>query len=92
VQDYATEFRSLLLEIPGMQEEEKIDRFIRGLKDNIRMEVELREPADLNEAIKIADRYDSIAFRYQKKVSEPIKKVRSSQQELRPIPMELDSR
>ena len=89
VQEYATAFRALLLEIPGIQEDEKIDHFIRGLKENIRLEVELQEPNSLSKTIRIADRYDSIAFRYSKKVEEPLKKSRPPY--LGPAPMDLDA-
>ena len=89
VQDYATTFRSLVLEISGISEDEKVDRFIRGLKDQIRMEVELREPSTLNDAIRIADRYDTITFKYQKQKVDQVKKL-SSDAYLDPAPMDLD--
>jgi len=91
VQEYATSFRSLTLEIPGISEDEKIDRFIRGLKDQIRMEVELREPSTVNEAIRIADRYDAISFKYLKQKFEPAKKHSDHTTTSGPTPMELDS-
>jgi predicted AAA+ superfamily ATPase len=39
-----------------------IDRYIRGLKPQTRLELELKEPKSLNEAIKLADRFDQISF------------------------------
>ena len=62
VRAYATEFRKVILEIGNVSEDEKLDRFIRGLKFNVRKEVELREPQTLTEAIGISERYDSISF------------------------------
>ena len=62
VKSYANEFRTLLLEIPDMSEDEKLDRFVRGLRFSIRKEVELRDPKSLTEAMSIAERYDSISF------------------------------
>ena len=40
-----------------------MDRFIRGLKPAIRKEVELRDPADLSETIRLAERADSVEYR-----------------------------
>ena len=92
VQEYATEYRSLLLEIPGMLEEEKVDRFIRGLKDYTRLETELRDPDSLSDAIKIAERHDSITLPYQKKVIDPIKKAQTTVQDFGSTPIEIDSK
>lgn len=45
-----------------MMEVEKFDKFIRGLKDRTIQEVDIRDPKSLGEAIRNADRYDSIPF------------------------------
>ena len=55
VQAYAFAFRAIILEISNIAESEKLDRFVRGLKDRVRQEVELRDPATLEEANKIAE-------------------------------------
>lgn len=65
VQAYANDFQALLLQIPDMGSADQLDRFIRGLKNDIRIEVELREPKTLAEAIRIADRFDTITFNAQ---------------------------
>ena len=39
-----------------MQEEEKLDRFMRGLVKKVRMQVLLQAPADLESAAKVASR------------------------------------
>ena len=39
VTSHLTEFRNIVLTIPGMGEGEKVDRFSQGLKPNIRLEV-----------------------------------------------------
>jgi hypothetical protein len=62
VQAYVVRFRDLLLEIPDVSEAEALDRFIRGLRDKTRLEVEHRDPSSLEDAIKIAERFDSIVF------------------------------
>ena len=64
VQEYVNKFKSLILEILKITEDEKINRFTRRLKENIRIEVELREPTNLNEAIRISDKYSIITFKY----------------------------
>lgn len=67
VQSYAFEFRNITAEIPYMTEEEKVDKFIRGLKDRTRQEVDIQDPKTLEHAIRLADRYDSISFQSQRK-------------------------
>ena len=91
VQEYSANFRSLVLEIPGITEDEKIDRFSRGLKDNVRLEVELREPATLNEAIKVADRYDTITSQHNKARPESVKRQTALPAPTGPIPMDIDN-
>jgi hypothetical protein len=80
VQAYIHTFRAITLEIDDIAESEKLDRFIRGLKDRVRQEVELQEPTMLDQAARIAERYDTIAFTYRPRTES--KGV---------IPMELDS-
>jgi hypothetical protein len=63
VQDYVYAFRATILEIEDISESETLDRFIRGLKDKTRQEVELRDPETMDEAARIAERYDTIAFK-----------------------------
>ena len=62
VSKYAESFRSLLLQIPDMAKEEQLDRFIRGLKLHLRKEVIVKAPTTLDEAIRLAERIDSIRF------------------------------
>ena len=62
VATYTHEFRALILEIPGMTEDERLDRYKRGLKYNIRKELELREPSTMSEAIRMAERLDAVEF------------------------------
>ena len=40
-----------------------LDKFLRGLKPKTRMELELKDPQNLAEAIRLADRFDSIVYR-----------------------------
>lgn len=57
---YATIFRNVTLEIPGITDDEKKDRFIRGLKRRTQEEVRLRTPSTFEEAVQLAVRYDSL--------------------------------
>ena len=40
-----------------------VDKFIRGLKPKTRIELELKDPQTLDEAFRLADRYDAIVYR-----------------------------
>ena len=42
-----------------MSADEKLDRFVRGLRQPLRREVELKEPATIDEAVKLAEKLDS---------------------------------
>lgn len=60
VRIYAQKMQDLALQIPSMQDDELLDRFLRGLKTRTRMEVTMREPQTFEEAVRLADRYDSL--------------------------------
>jgi hypothetical protein len=63
VREYIKEFRSLLLELPTVDDGTKKDRFIQGLKDSVRHEVVLREPSTLIEAMSLAERSERATSR-----------------------------
>ena len=67
VKAYNDLFLGTILEIPTISEEEQLDQYICGLKEKVHVEVELREPSNLKEAMRIADRYDTISFAYTKR-------------------------
>ncbi|KAG1393183.1 hypothetical protein G6F60_011646 [Rhizopus arrhizus] len=54
VASYINEFRTLQLQIPDLSKGDALDRFIRGLKKNLRMAVRSRFPASLDAAESIA--------------------------------------
>jgi len=60
VNAYAALFRNITLEIPGITDDEKKDRFIRGLKRRTQEDVRLRTPATFEQAVQLAVRYDSL--------------------------------
>src|SRR3954454_22455853 len=95
VKAYNATFTSTILEIPTIGEEEMVARYVRGLKEKVRVEVELHEPTHLEEAIRIADRFDTIAFAYTLHPSFYLTKQPEQQQTyvkpLDPAPMEIDT-
>lgn len=66
VQSYANEYNMCMLDIPDMTEKDRVDRFLRGLKPDIRVLVELQKPAMLVDAIELATQIDSIMWQSRK--------------------------
>ena len=62
VAKYNFDFTQLCLEINDISESEKLDKYVRGLKDRIRVEVELAEPTTLPQAMSKAQRIDNITY------------------------------
>lgn len=62
VREYADVFLSTVMRISNMSEEDKIHRFLTGLKQRQRIDVELHQPDTLQKAIILADRTDSILY------------------------------
>ena len=48
------------LRVPDLSEAEKMDRFVRALVQEIRLQVELRGPADFQEAAMFVERADAV--------------------------------
>ena len=63
VADYVGRFYKLGMQLPPMEPAHLLDKFLRGLKPKTRMELELKDPQNLAEAIRLADRFDSIVYR-----------------------------
>lgn len=66
VQSYAMEYNKYMLDIPDMNEKDRIDRFLRGLKCDVRVLVELQKPPTLMDAIELATQVDSIMWQARK--------------------------
>jgi hypothetical protein len=61
VRVYAQKMQQLAMQVPGIQDDDELlDCTTRGLKPRTRMEVVMREPQSFDEAVKLADRYDSL--------------------------------
>jgi hypothetical protein len=57
---YAQKMQELALQVSDMTDPKLLDRFMRGLRSRTRMEVAMREPQSFDDAVKLADRYDSL--------------------------------
>jgi len=62
VRAYAQEFNMCMIELPEMNEKDRIFRFLEGLKPEVRIHVELKNPATLAEAIEWAIQTDSLVW------------------------------
>ena len=62
VTDYANQFSGVLLEVPEMHPADAVYRFVRGLKPQIRLHVELQRPTTVNDAIRLAQAADSALY------------------------------
>jgi hypothetical protein len=63
VSEYYTRLTQLAMQLGDITESIFVDKFIRGLKSKTKTEVELHDPQTLAEAVRLADRYDTIAYR-----------------------------
>ena len=61
--DFVFRFRATCLKIPDLSEAEKMDRFVRALAQDVRLQVELRCPWDFHEAAMFAERADAVLTR-----------------------------
>jgi hypothetical protein len=90
VAEYVGRFYKLGMQLPPMEPTHLLDKFLRGLKPKTRMELELKDPQILAEAIRLADRFDSIVYR--KTVSlTPSNPSHSSEYESGGEPMQIDT-
>ncbi len=89
VSEYINEFRRLKLQIPDLSQGDALDRFVRGLKQAIRIAVRSRFPATLSEAESLALAFEAAAK------EEGSYAVPTTTQPTQPMvnydPMELDS-
>lgn len=91
VEAYTHAFRNLALEIPGMREEEKLDKYLRDLKNDIRIQVELQDPKSLDEAATLAERVDAIMSRRGRGQQSYRSGPKSNRDDGGVVPMEIDA-
>ena len=65
VRSYISAFQNLLMQIPEMTEGEGLHRFKQGLQFRIKKEVALREPNSLEDAMRLAEKYDALLYSVQ---------------------------
>jgi len=63
VQMYVATYRSLLLNLLDVSTEDRLARFMHGLKTDVQVQVEISKPANLDQAIATAERIDTLTFR-----------------------------
>ena len=63
VADFVYRFRATCLRVPDLSEAEKLDRFVRALVQDVRLQVELRGPTNFHEAAMFAERADAVIMR-----------------------------
>jgi len=92
VQAYATEYNLCMLDIPDMSEKDRVDRFLRGLKVDVRVLVELQKPVTLNAPVELATSIDSIMWRSRRNSNVSRAHVSGPRHGTSgPVPMELGS-
>ena len=62
VNAYLNEFRNIVISIPGISNDEKLDKFVSGLKPEVLLEVRKNRPDNLEAAAQIALTIDSALF------------------------------
>ncbi|KAG1440621.1 hypothetical protein G6F55_013446 [Rhizopus delemar] len=65
VAEYVDEFQDVLLDLPRVSDDEALDRFVRGLKDDARIHVLTKEPRSLEEATRFAIATSATTPRYE---------------------------
>ena len=63
VADFVSRFRATCLRVPDLSEAKKLDRFVRALVQEVRLQVELRGPNNFHEAAMFAKRADVVITR-----------------------------
>jgi hypothetical protein len=62
VAEYYASFSSAVFQIPGITDEEKMDRFFSGLKPALQRKIVLREPPTFAELTKMASKLDAVLY------------------------------
>ena len=62
VAGYYADFTRAIFQIPGITEEEKMDRFLSGLKPALQKEIALREPTTFADLTKMASKLDTVLY------------------------------
>jgi Retrotransposon gag protein/Zinc knuckle len=90
VSHYVSDFKAIRLQL-NVTDDEALDKFVRGLKHDVRREVVIRGPTSLEEAINVADRYDQVTFEIDKVMPRPLSSFHSIERSTGVVPMEIDA-
>jgi hypothetical protein len=88
---YVKDFKDLALNIPNFSEDERLDRFKRGLKHDVRLHVALANPSSFEQAVTIAGQVDDIMFAHRRGARTEARTSYRTPDISHPTPMELDS-
>ncbi|KAG2190800.1 hypothetical protein INT47_010409, partial [Mucor saturninus] len=88
VEVFVDAFYDIKLEIPGMTDDEAVDRFTNGLRNDVRSHVVTKDPFDLEDAVRAALAFDSARRPAQ---SAPRMVVPDYSRNDGPTPMDLDA-
>jgi hypothetical protein len=66
VREYAQAYNLCMIELPEMDEKDRLFRFMEGLKPEVRIHVELKKPSTLAEAIELAIQTDALLWQMKK--------------------------
>jgi hypothetical protein len=64
VRAYTNDFKRLVLNIPDMAESKTIDRYKRGLKQEVRLQVVFVKPVGFEQTCQVAEEIDGILYNY----------------------------
>lgn len=62
VKSYVEEFKAQVLNIPDITDAEKLDKFRRGLKKEVRLHVAFANPPTFDQAVSIAEQIDEVLY------------------------------
>jgi hypothetical protein len=66
VRAYAQDFNLCMVELPAMDERDRLYRFMAGLKPEVRIHVELQNPTTLEQAVQLSIQTDSLLWQVKK--------------------------
>jgi hypothetical protein len=66
VRAYAQDFNLCMIELPAMDERDRLYRFMAGLKPEVRIHVELQNPTTLEQAVQLSIQTDSLLWQVKK--------------------------
>lgn len=91
VKEYTDVFKRVVANIPDLSSSEKMDRYERGLKDNIRVHVALADPSTFEDWVKRAEKVDEIMNKRPGSSSATLSSSQGSSRDAAETPMEIDA-